>query len=111
MSMTHWKKSNQDWSKVTALCLGTGRFLRSVLVPALVGSGHVVGLIQTRGRSMMEYMENHDDGNNDDATYEVDTILPDGSTKTDCIPVHSVFSLGRSEDKHAFVEALSDIQG
>ena len=41
-----------DISTVEAVCIGTGRFLRAVLVPALVESGCEVVLAQTRGSSV-----------------------------------------------------------
>jgi hypothetical protein len=68
-----------------AICIGSGRFLRSVLVPALLGAGagaadqalllsFRVAIFQTRGRSLLDYCacraarllddDDDDDGNN-----------------------------------------------
>ena len=95
MSSTHWlPESSQGEDLPTALCLGTGRFLRSVLVPTLVGAGLRPALIQTRGRSFLEMM-----ANSSSATYPVDTVLPSGETQTDQVPCFGAFSLGKPEDK------------
>ena len=45
-----------DISTVEAVCIGTGRFLRAVLVPALADIGCEVVLAQTRGSSFVEHM-------------------------------------------------------
>lgn len=45
------------------------------------------------------------------ATYEVDTIQPDGSTTVDHIPIRAAFSLGRQQDKDALVEILPQMKG
>ena len=63
-----------------------------------------VGLIQTRGRSMMEYMAAAGD-----STYEVDTVQTDGTIETSRVPCRAVFSLGNEADKHALAEALSEM--
>lgn len=41
----------------SAVCIGTGRFLRAVLVPALHELGCDVILAQTRGQSFGQYMQ------------------------------------------------------
>ena len=58
--------------------LGTGRFLRAVLVPALSEIGCEVVLAQTRGKSFPEYMMKR----LPERTYEVDTVLQDGRVLT-----------------------------
>lgn len=118
----NWLPSRDDGSSTimdedvsgTALCLGTGRFLRSVLVPALVGAGLKPTLIQTRGRSFMEYMAENsssasalssssssspDKANSN--SYEVDTVLSDGTIVTDRVPCFGAFSVGKVADKEA----------
>lgn len=97
-----------DPSEIDCLCLGTGRFLRSVLVPALVGRKEDIGglgmkpaMIQTRGRSFLEYMQRRTE-----PTYEIDTVLPSGRVETTFIPCYGAFSLGNPEDKHDLVELL-----
>jgi mannitol-1-phosphate/altronate dehydrogenase len=86
---------------IDCLCLGTGRFLRSVLVPALVGAGLHPALIQTRGRSMLEYMQNSDEG-----VYEIDTVTPSGDVETTRIPIYGAFTLGSAEGKHHVLQEL-----
>lgn len=102
-SVTHWLPP-ASIDDIDVLCLGTGRFLRSVLVPALVGAGYCPALIQTRGRSFLEYMQ-------DKTSYEVDTIEPSGDIKTDQVRCYGAFSLGRTSDKHALVECLPQLKG
>jgi hypothetical protein len=107
---THWLWKDDDASmqEINALCLGTGRFLRSVLVPAMMGAGNIKPcLIQTRGRSFLEYMLKRSDV----GTYEVDTVLPSGDIDTQEIPCYGAFSLGGKEDKHALVEVLPKCKG
>eukprot|EP00934_Nitzschia_sp_Nitz4_P004964 Nitzschia sp. Nitz4//scaffold520_size5762//355//3675//NITZ4_009204-RA/size5762-augustus-gene-0.3-mRNA-1//-1//CDS//3329553932//4954//frame0 len=104
--------SADSLAEVSAICLGTGRFLRSVLVPALVEGSHgksSVALIQTRGRSMMEYMELRQE-TLQSTSYEVDTVLQDGAVETSLVPCQAVFSLGGQADKSALLDALSYIK-
>jgi hypothetical protein len=75
-----------------ALCLGTGRFLRSVLVPALVGAGIETIVIQPRGRSFLEYMTKRIEKTIVN-TFEVDTVQPDGSIVTEDVQCGGAFSL------------------
>lgn len=99
-----------DDTVATALCLGTGRFLRSVLVPAMIGAGLRPALVQTRGRNFMEYMEqisaSSDPTSSETISYEVDTVQPDGTTVTNHVPCYGAFSLGNALDKGALVEWL-----
>ena len=95
-------------AEVTALCFGTGRFLRSVLVPALVHAHHSVALIQPRGTSFQDYLAHrrpsaHHPNN---MTYEVDTVQPDGSIVTEEIPIAACFSMGNEQERHKFFQAL-----
>ena len=122
MTITHWlPDEDHQTGSVRALCLGTGRFLRSVLVPTLVGMMNEneeaslsdrVGpvLIQPRGTSMIQYMHNKTPkGTQAFASYEVDTILPSGDTATTKVPCSAVFSLSSPEGKHSLVECLPQI--
>lgn len=99
--ITSWSAAPPISTEIDCLCLGTGRFLRSVLVPALIQAGYHPALIQTRGRTMMEYMDLRDD-----ASYEVDTVLSDGSVQTDTIACYGVYSLGTTETKEAVYQEL-----
>lgn len=100
----------------TAICFGTGRFLRCVLVPLLhsAASGAATTtappvLIQTRGTSFIEYMKRRSEagasgtgtGNN---TYEVDTVLSSGQVQTETIACSAVFSMG--QDKESIYSVL-----
>lgn len=90
------------FARCTAVCLGTGRFLRAVLVPALHELGCSIVLAQTRGKSFGQYMQKRlDEGAG--ATYEVDTVLPDGSTLTTKHPVAACGSLGVPAGHAAFM--------
>ena len=105
---THWLAS-EALGEIDALCLGTGRFLRSVLVPALVGAGLKPALIQTRGRSFLEYMQTRSGASR--GTYPVDTVLSSGEIDTQEIPCWGAFSLGKEDDKRALAETLQEMKG
>jgi hypothetical protein len=103
-------------SKIDCICLGTGRFLRSVLVPALVlgAKKKPPVLIQPRGTSMADYMKTKEQqqqqrGNGAPPEYEIDTVLPSGETETTTIPCSAVFSLATAQGKEALVEWLPRI--
>jgi len=93
-SNTSWAVASPANTNVDCLCLGTGRFLRSVLVPALVQAGFHPALIQTRGRTMLDYMTSRYS-----PSYEVETVLSDGTVNTDDIPCFGAYSLGSTETK------------
>ncbi|KAL3937889.1 MAG: hypothetical protein SGBAC_007087 [Bacillariaceae sp.] len=103
MSATHWipETAKGDSDLPNALCLGTGRFLRSVLVPTLVGAGLRPALIQTRGRSFLEFM-----AASSVSTYPVDTVLPSGEIQTDPVACWGAFSFGKSEDKQYVLDTF-----
>ena len=109
----YWLASTvtNNLEEIDALCLGTGRFLRSVLVPALVGVGLKTALIQTRGRSFLEFMQEQQQQSKEEATYPVDTVLPSGDISTTSVPCYGAFSLGKEEDKHALVEMIPKLKG
>eukprot|EP00927_Polykrikos_kofoidii_P053507 TRINITY_DN4811_c0_g1_i1.p1 TRINITY_DN4811_c0_g1~~TRINITY_DN4811_c0_g1_i1.p1 ORF type:complete len:965 (+),score=116.25 TRINITY_DN4811_c0_g1_i1:51-2897(+) len=88
-----------DFEKVFAVCIGTGRFLRAVLVPALIETGSEVIMAQTRGTSFCEYLKGRQD-----RTFEVDTVQPDGTILTACFPVAAAGSLGIAEGRSAFMQ-------
>ena len=89
-----------DISTVEAVCIGTGRFLRAVLVPALADIGCEVVLAQTRGSSFVEHMARR----RPSRTYEVDSVLQDGRVLTNSYPVAAVGSLGDAAGRAAFME-------
>ena len=96
-----------DMSTVEAVCIGTGRFLRAVLVPALTEIGCEVVMAQARGNSFVEHMASRRLGygaRGAGRTYEVDTILQDGQVLTNSYPVAAVGSLGDAAGRAVFME-------
>lgn len=78
--------------RASAVCLGTGRFLRAMLVPALHEIGCAVVLVQPRGLSFCNYIERRR-WSGAGTTYELDTVRRDGSTTTTTHPVAACGSL------------------
>ena len=94
-----------DISSINAICIGSGRFLRSVLVPALLGCDLKPAIIQTRGRTFMDYCkERYKNGNV--LTYEVDTVEFDGKTTTETVPCYGAGTLGTEEGKNDVCQKL-----
>eukprot|EP00937_MAST-01D_sp_MAST-1D-sp2_P000815 g815.t1 len=87
-----------SFEQVSCVCLGSGRFLRSVLVPAVRQMGCSVIVAQTRSRTFCEYMASRP-GN----TYEVDCVSPDGSIATSEEPLAACGTLGDTEGRAAFM--------
>jgi hypothetical protein len=93
---------DDSFERCSAVTLGTGRFLRAVLVPALHELGCSVILAQTRGKSFGAYMQKRmDEGAG--ATYELDTVLPDGSILTTTHPIAACGTLGDADGMAAFM--------
>jgi hypothetical protein len=111
---THWLPLNGDASEIDCLCLGTGRFLRSVLYPALVAANLKPALIQPRGRSFVDHMlhANKSNGQQEECcySYEIDTVLESGHVQTETVPCYGAFSLGNSDGKQALVQLLPKMQ-
>ncbi|KAL8003253.1 putative 6-phosphogluconate dehydrogenase-like domain superfamily, metal-dependent hydrolase [Plasmopara halstedii] len=84
--------------KTNAICIGTGRFLRCVLVPTLRAAGSGVVLAQTRGTDFATLCAKAN------GKYEVDTIQKDGSVQTEIVEVEAVGSLGDAEGRAAFMQ-------
>mmetsp|Transcript_43577 Transcript_43577/g.100404 ORF Transcript_43577/g.100404 Transcript_43577/m.100404 type:complete len:525 (-) Transcript_43577:92-1666(-) len=87
------------FARTTAVCLGTGRFLRAVLVPALVHAGEEVVLAQTRGTSFGKHVAQQSPSR----SYEVDTVRSDGTVDTQKTPIAAVGSLGVDAGRKAFL--------
>jgi len=90
---------------VDCLCFGSGRFLRSVLVPALVGAGLRPAILQTRGRSFLEYCSKRGS-----LEYEVDTVGRDGVVSTEHVPCYGAGTLGSSEGTAAAFDLISKMK-
>jgi len=86
------------FAKASAVCMGTGRFLRAVLVPALTELGEEVVLAQTRGTSFGSYMAKREN-----RAYEVDTVEHDGTVVTSSVPVAACGTLGTADGRLAFM--------
>mmetsp|Transcript_85561 Transcript_85561/g.169808 ORF Transcript_85561/g.169808 Transcript_85561/m.169808 type:complete len:941 (+) Transcript_85561:70-2892(+) len=84
---------------ISSVCIGTGRFLRAVLVPALSELGGQIVLAQTRGTSFVKYLENRPE-----RTFEVDSVLQDGRVTTARFAVAACGSLGTAEGRAAFMQ-------
>jgi Mannitol-1-phosphate/altronate dehydrogenases len=100
----------KDKSVIDSLCIGSGRFLRAVLVPALVAANLKPAIVQTRGTSFMKYCSSRKSGE-DQWTYEVDTVLHDGEIKTDVIVCYGAGTLGTEEGKKDTLELLDGLKG
>ena len=83
----------------SCVCIGAGRFLRAVLVPALREAGESVIIAQPRGTSFGAYMARRAPS----ATYEVDCVAVDGSVATTEQAIVAVGSLGSDAGKAAFM--------
>lgn len=106
MDACFWKAEDAE-DNVQCLCLGTGRFLRAVLVPALNHANLFPALIQTRGSSFYQYMKKRCK----ESSYQVDTVQVSGEITTQDISCFGAFTLGSSDGKCAtwdFVNSLSN---
>lgn len=99
-----------ETAAVDAICIGSGRFLRSVLIPALNAIGCFPVVIQTRGTSFMEYLKKKNDCDNNMRCYEVDTVMPDGTVTTELVPVYGAGSLGPPKHKDAVMSFLRSLR-
>jgi hypothetical protein len=104
-SSTHWlapTTDNNNSYEIDCLCVGTGRFLRSVLIPPLVATQEChPALIQTRGTNFLEFMALQKD-----PTYPLDTVLYSGSTETVFVKCFGAFSFGTLAHKDAVYQEL-----
>mmetsp|Transcript_24501 Transcript_24501/g.53298 ORF Transcript_24501/g.53298 Transcript_24501/m.53298 type:complete len:958 (+) Transcript_24501:107-2980(+) len=98
--MTFQELEEGIYERTTAVCIGTGRFLRAVLAPTLVELGGEIVLAQTRGTSFGTYMESRKPAR----TYEYDTVLQDGKVIHAEVPVAACGTLGSDEGRRCFME-------
>jgi mannitol-1-phosphate/altronate dehydrogenase len=103
--MIHSWKTEDAATKVNCLCLGTGRFLRSVLVPVLNHVGLHPALIQPRGTTFMGYMQEQSA-----TSYEVDTVTYSGEIVTDRVACYGAFSLGNPEGRAATLDFVKSLE-
>lgn len=86
------------FDKASCVCIGTGRFLRAVLLPAMREMGASVVIGQTRGSTFGDYLHARGDG-----SYEVDVTLPSGKNATELFSVAAAGTLGTPAGRAAFM--------
>jgi mannitol-1-phosphate/altronate dehydrogenase len=96
------------FSRASAVCLGAGRFLRAVLVPALQELGCDVVLAQPRGSSFGEYIALRIESGAG-PSYEVDTVLTGGAVLTSTHQVAACGTLGTDAGRAAFMALPSTL--
>ncbi|KAM3577219.1 hypothetical protein VYU27_000901 [Nannochloropsis oceanica] len=89
-----------DLSDASCVCLGSGRFLRAVLVPAVEAAGLKSIVFQTRGNSFPSMMYGPRKAT---GTYEVDTVEFDGRVLTSTHSVVAAGTLGNAEGQAAWL--------
>ena len=96
---------SENLTTIDSLCIGSGRFLRSVLVPALVQAKYHPIIVQTRGRSFLDFLlQQH--SSKQQWTYQVDTVHYDGTVETSEIPFWGAGTLGSSQGKQEILDLL-----
>ena len=101
MSSTHLQFGALDdtFEHAICVCIGAGRFLRSVLVPAVRQMGAGASIIASpRSRTFSEYMAGRPSH-----TYEVDCVSPDGSVNTTEERIAACGTLGDTAGRAAFM--------
>lgn len=83
--------------------------MRSVLVPALVAANYHPVIIQTRGRTFLDYCWKDAPTQNACWTYEVDTVHFDGRIETTNVPCWGAGTLGSPEGKKDVLELCSRV--
>ena len=112
MTDPYWLST--DEAPIVSVCFGTGRFLRSVLVPLLQQpSQRPPVLIQTRSFTFLEFLRKTASSDDADGStvlsfkkYPVETVNYDGTITTDSYEVSGAFSLGTDESRQAVSSIL-----
>ncbi len=86
---------------IDSICLGTGRFLRAVWIPALQAAHYHPVLIQPRGRS---FVEDCLAKGGKVVSLPVDTVLSSGDIQTDQYDCYGAFSWGTEQDQEVFYQ-------
>ena len=103
--------SKETHNEIDSICIGSGRFLRSVLIPALNNAGLKPAIFQTRGKTFLEYCRDRYNNNEKGLlSYEVDTVEYDGTTKTENVTFYAVGTLGSKEGKDAAMNLLNEMK-
>nr|CCA23855.1 conserved hypothetical protein [Albugo laibachii Nc14]CCA24039.1 conserved hypothetical protein [Albugo laibachii Nc14] len=87
-----------DQEHTRAICIGSGRFLRAVLVPFFRRIECKVVIAQPRGSDFVKACEANK------GSYELDTIDRDGKVSTNTLQVEGVGSLGSDSGRDAFMK-------
>uniref|UniRef100_K3W5G1 Uncharacterized protein n=1 Tax=Globisporangium ultimum (strain ATCC 200006 / CBS 805.95 / DAOM BR144) TaxID=431595 RepID=K3W5G1_GLOUD len=90
-------------NSTSAVVIGSGRFVRCVLVPVLRSIGSGVVLAQPRGHDFADACAQAQ------GKYEVDTYEADGSVTTTTVELEGVGSLGSEAGRAAFMELPSKL--
>jgi len=99
------QSAGPDGQDIDAICIGSGRFLRSVLVPFL-SSKSKVAIFQTRGRTFLDSFKQQTEEPPYHLSYPVDTIEFNGSTTTSNINICAAGTLGNEDGKSQFLDGI-----
>ena len=99
------RSAGQDGHDIDAICIGSGRFLRSVLVPFL-SSNSKVAIFQTRGRTFLDSFKQQTKAPPNHLSYSVDTIEFDGITTTSNINICAAGTLGNEDGKSQLLDRI-----
>ena len=102
--------NNTDLSEIDAICIGSGRFLRSVLVPPLNAGNLKPAIFQTRGTSFVNYCRSNEHKSDTILSYEVDTVQYDGKVKTDILTCYAAGTLGTDDGKQSLFSLLEQMK-
>jgi len=105
VDITLSQSAGPDGQDIDAICIGSGRFLRSVLVPFL-SSNLKVAIFQTRGRTFLDSFKQQTDVPPYHLSYPVDTIEFDGSTTTSNINICAAGTLGNEDGKSQLLDGI-----
>jgi mannitol-1-phosphate/altronate dehydrogenase len=86
-------------ANVQCVTIGSGRFLRAVLIPALKAIGVKSVIAQPRGHSFSDAILR-----SDSRAYEIDTVQQSGEISTETVEVASAGTLGTAEGRSAFLQ-------
>jgi hypothetical protein len=107
--------NRDETTDIDSLIIGSGRFIRAVLVPILVEAGYHPAIVQTRGRTFLDYcwreeLVEYYTEQDDRLDYCVETVDFDGSVQTDEIPFWGAGTLGSPEGKKAVLDMLAKLE-
>ena len=106
------QSAGSNGKEIDAICLGSGRFLRSVLVPFL-SSNAKPAVFQTRGSTFLDSFKDEHHGDVTDGRnavpsmrYPVDTIQFNGNTTTSDVEIYAAGTLGTPDGKSQLMGSL-----